>query len=109
MLPQDDIPPDIVFAETDRQSLRRVFIIAALILFLVLLCGLWPREAGAQKRPTPPARICVADVVSQDTGYYRAVVDGAPALVFARSARRPVLRVGCYQAAAFKAEWRIQR
>lgn len=104
MLPHD---PD----QIDRQTwtwLWAVFVVAVLVG--VLACAVFAPPAGAAKRPQPaPPRVCVANVVSQDTGYYRADVNGAPALVFARSTRRPVLRVGCYRKHLFDAEWRVQR
>lgn len=104
MLPQD-------LNHLDRQTWRRIWItFAILVIALVLACAVFAPPAGAAKRPQPaPPRVCVANVVSQDQGYYRADVNGAPALVFARSTRRPVLRVGCYQAVTFKREWRIVR
>lgn len=97
--------------EIDRQTWRwlaTVLIVAVLVA--VLACAVFAPPAGAQKRPQPaPPQVCVANVQAQDTGFYKAVIDGRPALVFARSARRPVLRVGCYQTAAFRAGWRVQR
>lgn len=104
MLPRD---PDQIDAQTWTWLWS---VVVVLVLVAVLACAVFAPTAGAQKRPQPaPPQVCVANPVAQDTGYYKADVDGRPALVFARSTRRPVLRVGCYAAGAFKAEWGIVR
>lgn len=95
MLPQDDIP-DIVFVETDQRTRRRVWLVVALIVMLVIGCGLWPREAGAAKRPQPVRCAVVSEVETLTEGLYRANVNGQPRLLTPRSTRAPWLRPGRY-------------